>query len=146
MLLPFLAVIAQTTSREEVALKGNSWNCYQKRVWMNAPKAKTINVHYTSSPSSNQQTTGGEQPISSWTKPAGIHNFSLVSVLSPQEKFQRTVLLPDQHCKQGWRSPGQSVLIFSRLYLWGSLRKSMPWPARVCIKPFQNVGRGSLLA
>lgn len=64
---------------------------------MNARKTKTTNVHYTSSPCSNQQIIGGEQPISSWMKPAGIQSCFLMSVPSPQERFQGTTLLPDQH-------------------------------------------------
>lgn len=35
---------------------------------------------------------------------------------------------------------------FSSLHLWGSLRIDMFWPARVHMKPFQNVRGGSLHA
>lgn len=141
-LLPFLAIIAWTKNREAMAPEGNSRNCYQKRVWMNAWKAKTTNVHYTSFPSSNQQTTGGQQPISSWTKLAGIHSFLLVA----EEVTKRS----HAHLINTLAGRNLSLEIsphFSRLlHLWGSLRKSMLWPAHVQIKPFQNVGRGSLLA
>lgn len=146
-LLPFLAIITWTKNREAMAPEGNSQNCYQKRVWMNAWKAKTTNVHYTSFPSSNQQTTGGQQPISSWMKLAGIHSFLLVSVLCPPEEVPK-----HNHAHLINTPTGLNVSLaispdFSRLlHLWGSLRKSMPWPAHVHIKPFQNVGRGSLLA